>query len=46
MHYDYIFLGYFLNPQFQYGVEHEYAAYKETFEGTTRVIMKIRKKYR
>jgi hypothetical protein len=41
MHYDYIFLGYFLNPKFQYEVEHGDAAYKETFEGTTRVIMKL-----
>jgi hypothetical protein len=41
MHYDFIFLGYFLNPQFQYGVEHGDDVYKETFEGTTRVIMKL-----
>jgi hypothetical protein len=41
MHYYYVFLGYFLNPQFQYGVQHGDDVYKETFEGTTRVIMKL-----
>ncbi|XP_050890887.1 uncharacterized protein LOC127096346 [Lathyrus oleraceus] len=32
---------YFLNPQFQYGIEHGKIVYKETFNGTTNVIMKI-----
>ncbi|KAK2416184.1 hypothetical protein QL285_038601 [Trifolium repens] len=41
MHSDLHSAGYFLNPQFQYGVEHGDDVYKETFEGTTRVIMKL-----
>ncbi|WJX33256.1 hypothetical protein P8452_21476 [Trifolium repens] len=41
MHSDLHSVGCFLNPNFQYGVEHGDAAYKETFEGTTRVIMKL-----
>nr|KYP76054.1 hypothetical protein KK1_020275 [Cajanus cajan] len=32
---------YFLNPQFQYGVEHGSDVYRETFEGTKKVIMKL-----
>ncbi|KAI5419425.1 hypothetical protein KIW84_043558 [Lathyrus oleraceus] len=32
---------YFLNPQFQYGIEHGKVVYKETFNGTTNVSMKI-----
>ncbi|KAK2403767.1 hypothetical protein QL285_053173 [Trifolium repens] len=41
MHSDLHSAGYFLNPQFQYGIEHGDDVYKETFEGTTRVIMKL-----
>ncbi|KAK2436307.1 hypothetical protein QL285_021307 [Trifolium repens] len=41
MHSDLHSAGYFLNPQFQYGFEHGDDVYKETFEGTTRVIMKL-----
>nr|KYP52836.1 hypothetical protein KK1_025222 [Cajanus cajan] len=33
--------GYFLNPQFQYGVEHESDVYRETFEETKKVITKL-----
>ncbi|XP_050895427.1 uncharacterized protein LOC127102053 [Lathyrus oleraceus] len=32
---------YFLNSQLQYGIEHGKVVYKETFNGTTNVIMKI-----
>ncbi|XP_058771877.1 uncharacterized protein LOC131645218 [Vicia villosa] len=32
---------YFFNPQFQYGIEHGKAVYKETFNGTKNVIMKL-----
>lgn len=35
------FLGYFLNPQFQYGLQHGSDVYKETFDGTTKVIMRL-----
>ncbi|CAJ2663101.1 unnamed protein product [Trifolium pratense] len=41
MHSDLHSAGYFLNPQFQYGVEHGDDVYKETFEGTARVITKL-----
>ncbi|KAJ1443313.1 Zinc finger, BED-type [Sesbania bispinosa] len=41
MHSDLHSAGYFLNPQFQYGVEHGQDVYKETFEGTNNVIMKL-----
>ncbi|CAL5184665.1 unnamed protein product [Lathyrus oleraceus] len=41
MHYDLHSAGYFLNPQFQYGIEHGKVVYKETFNETTNVIMKI-----
>ena len=38
-----IFVGYFLNPQFQYGVEHGADVYKETFEETSKVIVKLKR---
>ncbi|XP_058741714.1 uncharacterized protein LOC131614102 [Vicia villosa] len=41
MHFDLHFGGYFFNPQFQYGIEHGKAIYKETFNGTKNVIMKV-----
>ncbi|XP_020207421.1 uncharacterized protein LOC109792421, partial [Cajanus cajan] len=41
MHSDPHSAGYFLNPQFQYGVEHGSDVYRETFEGTKKVIMKL-----
>ncbi|KAI5445649.1 hypothetical protein KIW84_013752 [Lathyrus oleraceus] len=41
MHSDLHSAGYFLNPQFQYGIEHGKVVYRETFNGTTNVIMKI-----
>ncbi|KAF1874084.1 hypothetical protein Lal_00041528 [Lupinus albus] len=41
MHSDLHSTGYFLNPQFQYGVEHGTDVYKETFDGTNNVIMKL-----
>ncbi|KAF1891319.1 hypothetical protein Lal_00016950 [Lupinus albus] len=41
MHSDLHSAGYFLNPQFQYGVEHGTDVYKETFDGTSNVIMKL-----
>ncbi|XP_019431252.1 PREDICTED: uncharacterized protein LOC109338460, partial [Lupinus angustifolius] len=41
MHSDLHSAGYFLNPQFQYGVEHGTDVYKETFDGTSSVIMKL-----
>ncbi|XP_029128921.1 uncharacterized protein LOC109806898 [Cajanus cajan] len=41
MHSDLHSAGYFLNPQFQYGVEHGSDVYRETFEGTKKVIMKL-----
>ncbi|KAI5429081.1 hypothetical protein KIW84_033901 [Lathyrus oleraceus] len=41
MHSDLHSVGYFLNPQFQCGIEHGKVVYKETFNGTTNVIMKI-----
>ncbi|XP_019416442.1 PREDICTED: uncharacterized protein LOC109327740 [Lupinus angustifolius] len=34
-------MGYFLNPQFQYGVEHGTDVYKKTFDETSSVIMKL-----
>ncbi|KAF1883435.1 hypothetical protein Lal_00042193 [Lupinus albus] len=43
MHSDLHSIGYFLNPQFQYGVEHGTDVYKETFDGTSNVIMKLEK---
>ncbi|CAJ2656855.1 unnamed protein product [Trifolium pratense] len=41
MHSDLHSAGYFLNPQFQYGVAHGDDVYEETFEGTARVIAKL-----
>ncbi|KAK7256804.1 hypothetical protein RIF29_30304 [Crotalaria pallida] len=41
MHSDLHSAGYFLNPQFQYGVEHGVDVYRETFEGTSQVIMRL-----
>ncbi|KAF1862368.1 hypothetical protein Lal_00026899 [Lupinus albus] len=43
MHSDLHCAGYFLNPQFQYGVEHGTDVYKETFNGTSNDIMKLEK---
>ncbi|XP_057452112.1 uncharacterized protein LOC130743915 [Lotus japonicus] len=33
--------SYFLNPQFQYGLQHWRDVYKETFDGTKKVIMRL-----
>ncbi|KAL2330589.1 hypothetical protein Fmac_018170 [Flemingia macrophylla] len=41
MHSDLHSAGYFLNPQFQYGVEHGSDVYQETFEGTKNVILRL-----
>ncbi|XP_058733414.1 uncharacterized protein LOC131605031 [Vicia villosa] len=41
MHSDLHSAGYFLNPQFQYGIDHGKAVYKETFNGTKNVITKL-----
>ncbi|XP_050918635.1 uncharacterized protein LOC127136075 [Lathyrus oleraceus] len=43
MHFDLHSTSYFLNPQFQYGIERGKVVYKEIFNGTTNVIMKIEK---
>ncbi|XP_058732564.1 uncharacterized protein LOC131604090 [Vicia villosa] len=41
MHSDLHFAGYFLNPRFQYGIEHGIVVYKEIFNGTKNVITKL-----
>ncbi|KAF1892655.1 hypothetical protein Lal_00031927 [Lupinus albus] len=41
MHSDLHSADYVLNPHFQYRVEHGTNVYKETFDGTSSVIMKI-----
>ncbi|XP_050899466.1 uncharacterized protein LOC127106211 [Lathyrus oleraceus] len=39
MHSDLHSAGYFLNPQFQYGIEHGKVVYRETFNGTTNLTL-------
>ncbi|XP_058756074.1 uncharacterized protein LOC131629298 [Vicia villosa] len=41
MHFNLHSAGYFLNPQFQYRIEHGIVVHKETFNGTKNVIMKL-----
>ncbi|CAH9057624.1 unnamed protein product [Cuscuta epithymum] len=41
MHSDLHSAGYYLNPQFQYGVEHGGDVLSETFDGTTKVISRL-----
>jgi hypothetical protein len=38
---NHFFLGYFLNPQFQYGLDHGRDVARETLDGTTKVISKL-----
>ncbi|KAF7801637.1 WEB family protein [Senna tora] len=43
LHYDLHSAGYFLNPQFQYGLEHGRDVYRETMDETTKVINKLKR---